>query len=98
MVRFVRKSGAEADKLPDTDACVVPVLSPTEASQLAAFDSITPIQHPVIGPSFPTVNSRGYLKVGQHTQEILDGIGINREQQRQLVADGVIDFNRISRL
>ncbi|KAJ7052615.1 CoA-transferase family III [Mycena amicta] len=75
-----------------TDGCAVPVLSTEEAAQLDASSSPLPVPHPRIssaGWTDPGADSL-YLEPGQHTREILAGIGLGDAQLADMERAGVI--------
>lgn len=80
--------------LTGTDACAVPVLTPTEAGNLDASHSLVPVPHPLVGgrelrKDMLAVNET--LRPGKHTRAILDELGITDEERRRLVQDEAVD-------
>ncbi|KAF7312329.1 Acyl-CoA dehydrogenase [Mycena indigotica] len=77
-----------------TDACVLPVLSTEEAAQLDASASSFPVPHPRIsaGPGRWVVPGEDslYLEAGQHTVEILAGLGVGEAQMEEMERTGAI--------
>ncbi|TFK72940.1 CoA-transferase family III [Pluteus cervinus] len=69
----------------NTDACVVPVLSPVEAAKLDSPSSTSMLQ------SMKVSKKPAMLAAGQHTEQVLDEAGVSWEYRKQLVADGAID-------
>ncbi|KAH8118047.1 CoA-transferase family III domain-containing protein [Phellopilus nigrolimitatus] len=74
-----------------TDACAVPVLSPTEAAQAAG--STIPTPHPMLaGSSQRPSNSvgSGSLNPGEHTKEILKEMDLPGDELAALVRSGAL--------
>ncbi|KAG0694798.1 CoA-transferase family III [Suillus ampliporus] len=73
-----------------TDACAVPVLSPTEAAEL--HGSLHPTPHPELSraPSLHLQDEIKTLDPGKHTTEILKELGLSEEEMRQLGIDGAL--------
>ncbi|KAG1750182.1 CoA-transferase family III [Suillus lakei] len=73
-----------------TDACAVPVLSPTEAAQL--HGSLHPMPHPELSrtPPSPLQDEIKTLDPGKHTADILRELGLSEEDMRQLVTEGAL--------
>ncbi|KAK7033078.1 acyl-CoA dehydrogenase [Favolaschia claudopus] len=83
-----------------TDACAVPVLSPEEAAALDASNSEIPVPHPRIAGSaeLPGVRENPgprslKLRSGQHTREILGGLGLDDTQLNEMMREGAISIN-----
>ena len=74
-----------------SDACALPVLTPTEAHALTGTDAPLPAAHPRISPAVRLDGqSDVILQSGKHTREILEELGLSEEEQRQLALDGAI--------
>ncbi|KAG2140068.1 CoA-transferase family III [Suillus clintonianus] len=73
-----------------TDACAVPVLSPTEAAQL--LGSLYPKPHPELSRTPPLLlqDEIQTLDPGKHTADILKELGLSDEEMRQLVTEGAL--------
>lgn len=73
-----------------TDACAVPVLSPTEAAQF--HGSLHPIPHPELSrtSSSSLQDEIKILDPGKHTADILRELGLSEEDTRQLVTEGAL--------
>ncbi|KAG1870633.1 CoA-transferase family III [Suillus subalutaceus] len=73
-----------------TDACAVPVLSPTEAAQL--HGSPYPVPHPALSRTSPSPlqDEIKTLDPGKHTADILRELGLSEEDMRQLVTEGAL--------
>src|SRR5882762_5602293 len=82
-----------------TDACVVPALSPTEASSLTT--SSLPMPHPHLArtspqslQSFPQTSTAMkkslYLSPGRHTDDVLRELGVSEEERKRLIEDGAL--------
>lgn len=73
-----------------TDACAVPVLSPTEAAQL--HGSLHPMPHPELSRMSPPPlqDEIKTLNPGKHTVDILRELGLSEEDIRRLVAEGAL--------
>jgi len=82
-----------------TDACIVPVLSPTEASSLAA--SSLPIPHPHLMRTSPrslqflpqasaAVQASFHLSPGQHTDDVLRELGVTAKERNRMIKDGAL--------
>lgn len=73
-----------------TDACAVPVLSPTEAAQL--HGSLHPMPHPELSRiSPPSLQDEiKTLNPGKHTVDILRELGLSEVDIRRLVAEGAL--------
>ncbi|KAG1905304.1 CoA-transferase family III domain-containing protein [Suillus fuscotomentosus] len=73
-----------------TDACAVPVLSPTEAAQL--HGSPYPVPHPELSRTSPSPlqDEIKILDPGKHSVDILRELGLSEEDMRQLVAEGAL--------
>ncbi|EJD06906.1 CoA-transferase family III [Fomitiporia mediterranea MF3/22] len=72
-----------------SDACAVPVLSPEEAAKAAG--SPIPAPHPILSESQPAPPKEfTLLKPGQHTEEILNELGISGTTLAELVRSGAI--------
>lgn len=73
-----------------TDACAVPVLSPTEAAQL--HGSLYPMPHPALSRTSPSPlqDEIKTLNPGKHTADILRELGLSEEDMRQLVTEGAL--------
>ncbi|KAM6504213.1 CoA-transferase family III domain containing protein [Amanita muscaria] len=78
-----------------TDACVVPVLSPKEASEYEVFRSPYPQPHPAIlgfsSVSKGTVSEALELQPGSHTEEILCELGLTGDELQRLAKDGAVE-------
>lgn len=82
----------------DSDACALPVLTPFEASRLQNAPneppSLIPHPHPRLSRTpFVPISSKSedglkLLKPGQHTQEILEELGLSQEEKESLKRDG----------
>ncbi|KAG1733644.1 CoA-transferase family III [Suillus paluster] len=72
-----------------TDACAVPVLSPTEAAQ---FYGLHPMPHPELSRTPPSHlrDEITTLDPGKHTADILKELGLSEEKMRQLAIDGAL--------
>ncbi|KAF7790543.1 hypothetical protein EIP86_001499 [Pleurotus ostreatoroseus] len=87
----------------DLDACAIPVLSPAEAAKQATASSsnqtsTTPTPHPQLSRTPARTEqmlspTTFILSPGQHTDQILEEIGVTTTERRQLTADGA--FGRI---
>lgn len=73
-----------------TDACAVPVLSPTEAAQF--HGSLHPIPHPELSrtSSSPLQDEIKILDPGKHTADILRELRLSEEDMRQLITEGAL--------
>lgn len=73
-----------------TDACAVPVLSPTEAAQF--HGSLHPMPHPELSRTSPSPlqDEIKALDPGKHTADILRELGLSEEDMRQLVTEGAL--------
>jgi crotonobetainyl-CoA:carnitine CoA-transferase CaiB-like acyl-CoA transferase len=91
---------AEGQKLGLTIGPVYTVAQAANHPHLAARDAFVEITHPIAGrfkypqhlvslTATPPVPSRAPL-LGEHNVEILDSLGISREEQQGLRATGVI--------
>ncbi|KAF5367467.1 hypothetical protein D9758_003787 [Tetrapyrgos nigripes] len=86
---FLTKSRDEWGKIfHETDACVVPVLKPNEASAL--LGSNIPVPHPTISGSDRIDTSQTTLQSGKHTKEILQEYGLGERECKILLQDGAI--------
>ena len=78
-------------RITGSDACALPVLTPTEARMLTGADAPLPAAHPQI---LPAVRLHGHsdviLQSGKHNREILEELGLSEEEKRRLVLDGAI--------
>jgi len=79
-----------------TDSCALPVLSATEAAELASGP--VPAPHPNLTRTCPESlrsplpdSLQLSLSPGQHTDEILRELGITAVERRQLVSEGALD-------
>lgn len=72
-----------------SDACTVPVLTPTEAGRLSATH--IPLPHPRLhGTQDVPVQSPTPLIPGQHTEEILREAGFSSEETAALWGSGAL--------
>ncbi|EIN04036.1 CoA-transferase family III [Punctularia strigosozonata HHB-11173 SS5] len=75
-----------------TDSCVVPVLSPTEAS--AKLGSSIPLRHPclsaAVNPPRSSHQSHATIAPGRHTHEVLMELGYSDADRRRLVLSGAV--------
>ena len=80
----------------DTDACAVPVLSPSEAAELSSEEA--PLPHPSLSRTSPRrvaeASNRPLLPTGEHTGEILDEFGIVASEKATLKAEGALGAKR----
>lgn len=72
------------------DACVFPVLSPSEAA--SRRDEQVPSPHPRLSRTPAPTPSGGFatLKAGLHTTNVLSEIGYGKDRIAQLVERGVV--------
>lgn len=92
----------------DSDACVVPVLSPAEAAALAAKSDLgsipgagaVPEPHPHLSrtPARPLDVDQSYLVPGMHTAEVLAELGLEEDEVAGLRRKGVVSFAERSKL
>ncbi|KAI0339502.1 CoA-transferase family III [Trametopsis cervina] len=76
-----------------SDACAFAVLSPAEATNLAANNNLAPPPHPGLSrtparalPAYEAGEGTGLLQSGQHTMEILEELGLNHQDIRRLIS------------
>lgn len=97
-----------AEIFQDSDACVVPVLSPAEAATLAAKSDngsipgvgAVPEPHPHLSrtPARPLKVDQSYLVPGMHTAEVLAELGLEEDAVARLRRKGVVSFAERSKL
>ncbi|KAK7454630.1 hypothetical protein VKT23_011383 [Stygiomarasmius scandens] len=86
---FMTRSRDEWGKIfHETDACVVPILTPKEAGTL--LGSQIPLPHPAISGSNEVDTSQISLRPGKHTSEILREYGLSEKECKTLLQDGAI--------
>jgi alpha-methylacyl-CoA racemase len=70
----------------DTDACVVPVLTPAEAGEM---EDMFPRPHPRLGRTGrENVQMDALeLRAGEHSLEVLEEMGVSLEEGRRLVRE-----------
>jgi alpha-methylacyl-CoA racemase len=76
-----------------TDACAVPVLTPTEAAALDLSPSKFPAPHPKVAGTGNSVNlglTSLNLRPGQHTEEVLHELGLSNGERNRLALDGAL--------
>jgi len=74
-----------------SDACAVPVLTPTEAASLDSSRSHVPKPHPCVSPETSSIAKVSpILLPGQHTQEVLTELGLSKMEQKKLARDGAL--------
>ncbi|KAJ3928394.1 MAG: CoA-transferase family III [Lentinula lateritia] len=85
----------------NTDACAIPMLTPKESSKVEEFgQQSVPLPHPRIlskkQNSTPMVIDSDTIELppGQHTEEILEELGLTNSEYRRLVQDGAIEGSR----
>lgn len=86
----------------DTDACTVPVLSPTEAGKVSG--SPFPEAHPHIKSNIPSNLPRGdavsarpsTLTPGEHTDEILSEFGLGEGEKKELLKAGALGKTKVT--
>ena len=81
----------------DTDSCVVPVLSPSEAGELSS--EVVPLPQPSLSRTYPwkvaELSARPpLLLTGEHTEEILEEFGIVANEKAELMAEGALGTKR----
>ncbi|GLB40177.1 putative coA-transferase family III [Lyophyllum shimeji] len=84
-----------------TDACALPVLTPTEAQSSTIPGSPFPLVHPQVAGSEATQppsdqSDSFFLTSGQHTREILRELKFTETEIRQLATDGASGDNGAS--
>ncbi|THV03199.1 CoA-transferase family III [Dendrothele bispora CBS 962.96] len=72
----------------ETDACVVPVLTPKEAGTL--LGTHIPVPHPTVSGSNKVDTSQVNLQRGKHTGEVLREYGLSEKDCKALLRDGAI--------
>lgn len=83
-------------RIPDSDACVAPVLSPSEAGRLSV--SPVPQPHPNLVGSKTVIGSAASLIPGQHTEEILRASDLSKKEIASLWKSGALGKAHKARL
>jgi len=74
----------------DTDACVIPVLTPAEAGEMSSGNSL-PLKPVAQSLELDTL----YLRPGEHTVEILQELGLSLEEGIRMEREWALNSGKL---